>query len=377
MRGKKTLIQKLKKQLADVKREVARARQEKKEKEQQRQRDRFFSTDPTSDISRRRRDAARGRRGMSDDDRLARRIANLEIDETKIPSIKIRISEKKDGKQNQMNEAYKISEKLLSENSAKILEMKSTILEQNGGDGGEQASLEFLIDPETGQIRADASISPANAWSAAIVAVGGAVTATALIASANIAIAALTANPASALIVMTFTYLESRIFIDAIFRGISVLEKYGNKILSAFGIETPGIVKKFFEKIKGSPSKKAEQKIRDSIEKMIEAANLSEDEAKVFLIAVMEKVKSNKAYLELARDLAEEIAKNDLEKAEEVSRKINALNIETFNSLVEDAVELVNAADEIRDRKEPEEELAVAAESKQYNRWKSIAGVKE
>jgi polyhydroxyalkanoate synthesis regulator phasin len=274
-----------------------------------------------------------------------------------------------------MNEAYQLSEKILSEGNAKILEMKSTILEQSEGEGGEQASLEFLLDPETGQIRADASISPANAWSAAIVAVGGTVTVTAIIISGKIAIAALAANPVSAAIVMTIGYLEARIFVDAIFKGISVLEKYGNKILSTFGVKIPGLVKRFFQKIKGNPAKKAEQKIRDSINKMIKTAKLSEDEAKMLLIAVMEKIKSNEAYLELARDLAEAIAKNDLEKTEEISNKINALNMEIFQSLTEDALELANAADEIRDKENSEEELAMVAESKQYNRWKSIAGV--
>lgn len=73
--------------------------------------------------------------------------------------------------------------------------------------------------------------------------------------------------------------------------------------------------------------------------------------------------------------MAKAIAKNDLEKTEEISNKMNALNMEIFQSLTEDAVELVNAADEIRDKENSEEELAMVAESKQYNRWKSIAGV--
>ena len=54
---------------------------------------------------------------------------------------------------------------------------------------------------------------------------------------------------------------------------------------------------------------------------------------------------------------------------------MNALNMEIFQSLTEDAVELANAANEIRDKENSEEELAMVAESKQYDRWKVIAGV--
>ena len=44
-------------------------------------------------------------------------------------SLKVRIGENKNRNKNQMNEAYQLSEKILSEGSAKILEMKSIIFE--------------------------------------------------------------------------------------------------------------------------------------------------------------------------------------------------------------------------------------------------------
>ena len=380
MRQKRSIIANLKKELAVLVSQAEKAREEKRKQDRwKKDWEEANRRRAAIEDEKRRRDAqrqAQKKPSKPDGDRFDLIEPYGGWDEGLNRSLKVRIGENKNKDKNQMNEAYELSEKILSEGNAKILEMKSTILEQSEGEGGEQASLEFLLDPETGQIRADASISPANAWSAAIVAVGGAVTGTALIVSAKVAMAALVANPVNAAIVMIIGYLEARIFVDAIFKGISVLEKYGNKILSAFGIKMPGLVKRFFQKIKGNPAKKAEQKIRDSINKMIEAANLSEDEAKMLLIAVMEKIKSNEAYLELARDLSEAIAKNDLEKTEEISNKINALNMEIFQSLAEDALELVNAADEIRDKENSEEELAMVAESKQYARWKVIAGVK-
>lgn len=265
----------MKKELAAIKKEADKARERKREKGQRQRMDRYrgHSIDPAQ-------------RASIDRQRQAdpySRFANVEIDEAKSPSLKVRIGENKNRNKNQMNEAYQLSEKILSEGSAKILEMKSIIFEQSSS--GEQASLGVLIDPETGEIRADANISPANAWSAAIAIAGTGVAITALLAGAQISMAALAAPPLQAAIVLMFNYLEARIVVDAIFKGIGVLEKYGDKIFSKF----PASIKRFFQKIKGSPAKKAEEKIRDSIKKMVKEANLPEDQAKVIVIAVIEK----------------------------------------------------------------------------------------
>ena len=345
MRQKKSIIASLKKELAAIKKEVDKARERKREKEQRQRMDRYrgHSIDPAQQ-------ASIDRQRQADP---YSRFANVEIDEAKSPSLKVRIGENKNRNKNQMNKSnlqvfIETSEKIASERKQRLDEIFGDV-DVTVGDGKVKFSTDGIgVSENEKQV-----LISYGAFYAAI------------------AITALITLPAWAMLPgLAFAYYKYR-------KKRQLIGKFLDKFMKKFFPQIADQVANFDR----TPGEQFQQFINKLGIKLSEEGEMSEEEIDTFIGLVINSIAKDERVRQLGDEMTELLAseENDEMRIASLTVEYDKAMKDVLKRLLEEAKANAekNAEQEPEEEleQEPEEELAMVAESKQYDRWKVIAGV--
>ena len=216
------------------------------------------------------------------------------------------------------------------------------------------------IDYETADRKIVSARAKAIGWPAALVAIS------AITAPAAVAIAAMYFIPPTILI---FTAALPVAWAFYKFRKISQFIKKSLPSLAGF-----------IEKNRINPDEQMEAYVSKLQDKLSEKTDMTEEQIEAFIELVVARVSEDEKCKEIAEKMTAALKSKENNELQlfRLTRQYDSAVQKVYEKLAEEAKEIYAASpDEQEPEQEPEEELAMVAESKQYNRWKVIAGVKK
>ena len=115
-------------------------------------------------------------------------------------------------------------------------------------------------------------------------------------------------------------------------------------------------------------------------DKLSEKTDMTEEQIEAFIELVVARVSEDEKCKEIAEKMTAALKSKENNELQlfRLTRQYDSAVQKVYEKLAEEAKEIYAASpDEQEPEQEPEEELAMVAESKQYDRWKVIAGVKK
>jgi len=137
----------------------------------------------------------------------------------------------------------------------------------------------------------------------------------------------------------------------------------------------------FRRKKKKDPLGEAQKLIRDSIKNIMVDTGLSKDDSTKIMELVNGEIHENEECRSLTEKLLKAIVDNDAIKTNELTDKLDNAVMRVYESLIQELEKMIKEPEEGEageEIEEPEEEGEEPLnESKLYNRWKLIAGIKQ